>query len=127
MLINNVNAHENLKMKTVLPFIIVLIGFHVSFGQVHDEGARPSDPVKTAQVYPNPAIDFVNIKFETPIAKTVRLAFHSIIGNSIELDQEVIDEFEIRIKVKDLPIGYYLVAVHDPQTSTRGIYKFLKK
>jgi hypothetical protein len=61
------------------------------------------------------------------VAKVSRLSFHSIIGSVLELEQETIDEFEIRVKVKDLPTGYYIVAVHDPQNNSRAIYKFLKK
>src|SRR5258707_1590984 len=114
-------------MKAVLLFMIVLIAGQVCYGQVHDESFRPGDPVKSAQVYPNPATDYLTIKFELPIAKTSKLAFHSIIGSSLELEQEVIDEFEIRVKVKDLPTGYYILAVHDTQNNARGIYKFLKR
>jgi hypothetical protein len=114
-------------MKAVLLFVIVLITGQVCFGQVHEESLRTGDPVKSVQVYPNPAVDYLTIKFEAPIAKSSKLAFHSIIGSSLELEQEVIDEFEIRVKVKDLPIGYYVVAIHDPQNNSRAIYKFLKK
>ncbi len=110
-----------------LVLLIVLITDQVCYGQVHDENFRPSDPVKFVQVFPNPAVDFLIVKFESPVAKTSKLAFHSIIGNAIELEQEAIDEFEIRVKVKELPIGYYIIMVNDPITSERGIYKFLKK
>ena len=113
-------------MKTILLFIAILIGLN-AFGQNREEALRSIDPAKSAQVYPNPAIDFVTLKFETPIAKTSKLVFHSIIGNSIELEQEIIDEFEIRVKVKDLSSGYYIVGVYESQSNTRGIYKFLKK
>jgi hypothetical protein len=114
-------------MKAVLLFIIVLIAGQVCYGQVHDESFQTGDPVKSVQIYPNPATDYLTIKFESPVAKTSKLAFHSIIGSSIELEQEAIDDFEIRVKVKDLPLGYYIIAVHDPQNNLRGIYKFLKK
>jgi len=114
-------------MKAFLLFGIVLMAGQVCYGQAHDESFRSGDPVKFAQVYPNPAVDFLTIRFENPIAKISKLAFHSIIGNSIELEQELIDEFEIRVKVKELPIGYYIIMVNDPISSERGIYKFLKK
>ncbi len=114
-------------MKATLLLIIVMITGQACFGQIHDEGFRPGDPAKIAQVYPNPAVDYLTIKFESPVAKTSRLAFHSIIGSSIELETEVLDEYEIRVKVKDLPVGYYVVAVHDPMNNARGIYKFLKR
>jgi hypothetical protein len=114
-------------MKAVLLSVLILIAGQVCYGQAHDESFHPGDPVKSAQVYPNPATDYVSIKFEAPIAKTSRLAFHSIIGSSLELEQEAIDDFEIRVKIKDLPVGYYVIAVHDTQNNSRAIYKFLEK
>ncbi len=114
-------------MKAVLLSIIVLITGQVCLGQVHDESLRAGDPVKSVQIYPNPATDYVTIKFESAVARTSKLAFHSIIGSSIELEQESIDDFEIRVKVKDLPVGYYIIVIHDPQNNSRAIYKFLKK
>src|SRR5689334_22451624 len=114
-------------MKAVLLFIVVLIAGQVCYGQAHDESFHTGDPVKSVQIYPNPATDYLTIKFESPVAKSSKLAFHSIIGSSIELEQEAIDDFEIRVKVKDLPVGYYIIAVHDPQNNSRAIHKFLKK
>ena len=114
-------------MKAVLLSIIVLITGQICYGQVHDESFHTGDPAKVVQIYPNPATEYLTIKFESPIAKSSKLAFHSIIGSAIELEQEAIDDFEIRVKVKDLPVGYYIIAVHDPQNNSRAIYKFLKK
>ena len=114
-------------MKAFLLSIIVLIAGHACFGQAHDESFRAGDPAKLVEVYPNPATDYLIVKFEAPVAKTSKLAFHSIIGSSIELEQEAIDDFEVRVRVKDLPTGYYIVVVHEPQNNSRGIYKFLKK
>ena len=114
-------------MKAVLLSIIVLITGKVCYSQVHDESFRTGDPVKSVQIYPNPVTDYLVIRFESPVAKTSKLSFHSIIGSSIELEQEAIDDFEIRVKVKDLPLGYYIIAIHDPQNNSRAIYKFLKK
>ncbi len=113
-------------MKAVLFSLLVLIGAQ-AFGQNHDESSHSGDPIKSAQVYPNPAVEYLTIKFESPIAKSVRLVFHSIIGTQLELEQEIIDEYEVRVRVKDLSVGYYIVGVHDMQSSNRGIYKFLKK
>ena len=114
-------------MKAFLLSVIVLIAGQACYGQAHDEGFHAGDPAKAIQIYPNPATDYLTVKFETPIAKASKLSFHSIIGSSIELEQETIDDFEIRVKVKDLPVGYYIIAVHDPQNNSRAIYKFLKK
>ena len=113
-------------MKTTLLALLVLIGSQ-AFAQGHEEAFRSSDPTKSVQVYPNPATDYVNLKFETPIAKNVRLEFHTIIGTTVDLEHEVVDEFEIKVKVKDLSTGYYIVSVHDSQSGSRAIHKFLKR
>jgi hypothetical protein len=113
-------------MKTILFALIVLIGSQ-AMAQNHDEALRSNDLAKAVQVYPNPATDYVNLKFEAPIAKSVRLEFHTIIGTTIELESEVVDEFEIKIKVKDLSAGYYMIGVHDAQSGSRAIHKFLKR
>ena len=113
-------------MKTTLLALLILITSQ-AFAQNHEESFRSNDPVKSVQVYPNPASDYVNLKFETPIAKTVKLEFHTIIGTPLELEREVIDEFEVRVKVKDLSVGYYLIGVQDAQSGSRAIHKFLKK
>ncbi|MBS1491026.1 MAG: T9SS type A sorting domain-containing protein [Bacteroidetes bacterium] len=114
-------------MKKVSFLAISLLICQLAFSQGRDESVRPPDPVKSVQVYPNPAIDFVTVKFETPLAKTSKLEFHSIIGSLLDLEQEVVDDYEIRVKIKELPIGYYIIAVHDPVNNTRAFYKFLKR
>ena len=113
-------------MKTTLLALLILIGSQ-ALAQNHDEALRGNDPTKSVQVYPNPATDYVSLKFESPIAKTVRLEFHTIIGTTVELEHEIIDEFEIKVKVKDLNAGYYIIGVHDSQSGSRAIHKFLKR
>lgn len=99
-----------------------------AIGQSHDEGyATPQELIKNVQLYPNPSIDYLHIKFENPIAKTTKLVVHSIIGNQIELESEIVDEYEVRLKVKELNTGYYILAVHDQNNNTKGTFKFLKR
>lgn len=83
------------------------------------------DLVKPVKIYPNPAVDYVSLRFEMPVAREVTLELHSIIGNSLEVESEIVDDYEIRIKVKDLTTGYYLLDVKGSQQ--RGTYKFLKR
>jgi len=117
----------NLK-KTIFLIAIVAVA-HLGYGQVREEnfGTNPSDPIKQVQVYPNPAIEFLSLKFETPQAKKVKLTVHNILGNSLEVEIEVVDEHEIKVKVKELATGYYFVSVRDEQANLRGTYKFLKR
>jgi hypothetical protein len=86
-----------------------------------------SDLTKSVQIYPNPATDFVNIKLELPLAKRLKLNIYNIIGSSVEAESEVIDDFEIRIKTKDLPVGYYMIALREGDLAVRATYKFSKR
>jgi Secretion system C-terminal sorting domain len=86
-----------------------------------------TDPIRQVQIYPNPATEFINIKFEAPIANKVRVSVHNVIGNVMEVESESIDEHEIRVKVKDLSTGYYLLSVKDDRASLNSTYKFLKR
>jgi hypothetical protein len=85
------------------------------------------DPAKAVQLYPNPATDFLTVRFEQPKAKHVKLAMSSILGNSLDLDVETIDEYEVKIKVRDLPSGYYFLVIHDDQSQSKSMHKFLKR
>lgn len=85
------------------------------------------DPVKSVQIYPNPAVDVVSIKFEAPIANKVKYSVHNILGNTLDIESEIVDEHEIRIRVKDLAAGYYFVSVRDENANQKGTYKFLKR
>jgi len=118
----------NLK-KALYPFFALVLIIQLGFGQTKEEAfySNQPDPIKSVQVYPNPATEFISVKFETPQAKKVKLTVHNILGNSIELETEVIDEFEIKIRVKDLATGYYFVSVRDESASLRSTYKFLKR
>lgn len=116
-------------MKKVVLFLFFAVIGQVVLAQGREESAATTDLTKSVQIYPNPAVDFLTIKFDAPIAKTSKLIFHSIIGSTLDLDHEieVIDETEIKVRVKDLPTGYYILAIQDPASNSRGIHKFLKR
>ena len=85
------------------------------------------DFTKTVHIFPNPATEFVHVKLEQFPASKVKLTLHNIIGNQVEIETEVVDEHEIRVKVKDLASGYYLLAVREEEAKYRGTFKFLKR
>jgi len=85
------------------------------------------EPAGIAKLYPNPATEYLHVSFEEPIAREAKLAVHNIIGNVLDVETETIDEHEVRIKVKDLPVGYYILAIRDERTNTRSNLKFLKR
>lgn len=118
-----------MNLKKAIFLIAIVAVAQLGYGQVREEnfGANPSDPIKQVQVYPNPAIEFLSLKFEAPQAKKVKLTVHNILGNTLEVETEVVDEYEIKLKVKELATGYYFVSVRDEQANLRGTYKFLKR
>lgn len=116
--------------KIILSFTCVLLTAAIAMGQVKDEpffSHRNPDPIKSVSIFPNPAVEFVNVKFEAPVAKQVKLTVHNVIGNTMDLENEVLDEHEIRIRVKDLATGYYLISVKDDRMNLSSTYKFLKR
>lgn len=85
------------------------------------------DPSKSVQVFPNPAVEFVHVRVDDFDASEVVLSLHNLIGNQVPVESEVIGEHEIRVRVKDLDAGYYLIALKDKSSRFRGTFKFVKK
>jgi hypothetical protein len=115
--------------KIIAFFIASLFVAHSSLAQLREEypGQDKTDPVKLVQLFPNPATDYLTVKLELPHARKIKLAMNTIIGNTLEVESEIVDDFEVRIKVRDLPSGYYLLAIHDGETNSQNTYKFLKR
>ena len=115
--------------------IFVLVGLvmisRVGLGQGREEmrlpGYQHTDVVKSVKLYPNPATEFLSVRLEAPSARHVSLTLHNIIGNTLEIESEIVDDSEVRVKVKDLPSGYYLISVKDEISGFKGVYKFLKR
>lgn len=82
---------------------------------------------KLVQMYPNPATDYLIVRLQTPHASDVKLAMYSVIGNVLNIDKEIVDEYEIRIRVKDLPTGYYFLSIKEEESGLKASYKFLKR
>ncbi len=114
-------------LRTIFSSVLILLVSHAAWAQSHDPFSQDrSDPIKLVKIYPNPATDYLSVKFEMPLAKSVKMTLHNIIGNDLEVESEIVDEYEIRIRVKDLPAGVYLLAVKDTDNS-QNAFKFLKR
>jgi Secretion system C-terminal sorting domain len=116
-------------VKAFKPIVILSLAVLLMFSakaQVKDD-SYATDPTKAIRLFPNPAVDFVSVRFETPLANIVQVSLHDIIGNEIPVEMEVYGEYEIHLKIKDLPTGYYLVTVKQEEGSHRSILKFLKR
>ncbi len=82
---------------------------------------------KQVQLYPNPATDYLVVKLSAPRASAVELAMHSVIGNTLNIDRTIINDFEVRLSVRDLPSGYYFLSIKDEESDLKSTYKFLKR
>lgn len=113
-------------------YSIVIFLFTLAFsanGQSREDYDIQHGPFdnKSIQIFPNPAVDFVHVRLEKVPARHVILTVHNIIGNQMKVEAEIIDEHEIRIRVKDLDTGYYFIALKDTDEHFKGTYKFLKR
>lgn len=110
--------------------ILLLILFGVSgvlMAQKTDFALASNEPIKSAALYPNPASDIISVLFEDPQAREAQLVMYTIIGNEVTIEPEIVDENEVKIKVRDLPSGYYLLAIRNEKTGLRVTRKFLKR
>jgi hypothetical protein len=115
---------------TLKSFLIVgLVGLSALILAQSKPESTPTDPLQFKQVklYPNPATEYLTVKFEAPVAKDSKFTLHNIIGNELETETEVVDDYEVKIKVKDLSSGFYLLLVRHEQLGLKGAYKFLKR
>ena len=115
--------------KLFFAFSFFMMTAIVSMGQMKEEAFlhRPPDPIKSVEIFPNPATEFVNVKFTAPIANKIKLSLHNVIGNTMEMETEILDEHIIKIRVKDLATGYYLITVKDEHLNMSSTYKFIKR
>lgn len=106
--------------------VLFLLAVNPAAGQSVRETS--SDFSKGISVYPNPAVDeYVYVKMEDLDARKVKLTLYNIIGNEMHIETEVVDQHEIRMRIKELASGYYLLALRDEGTKFKGTYKFLKR
>ena len=114
-------------MPRVLAIVLLISLFGQLKAQKVDFTMASSEPVKAVSVYPNPATEVISVLFEQPLAVNSSVVMYTIIGNEVNIEPEIIDDFEVRIRVRDLPSGYYLLAVRNEKSGLRVTRKFLKR
>lgn len=99
-----------------------------AFAQVGSETATAAqgNPVIKVDIYPNPAVDFIRVKMEKADHSKILISVHNILGNKVNVELDHSEE-HVWINIKDLPSGYYLLAVKTEDPMFRGTYKFLKR
>ena len=120
-------------MRTLnLIFLLLLaIACEVSYAQpvrpYEQSQPEKADLSKSISIYPNPATDFLNVKLAELDAHQAKITLYNILGNEVQAEIEVVDDHEVRVRVKEFSTGYYLLAVRDEKTQFRATYKFLKR
>ena len=118
-----------LKIFTIV--LTIVSGAFSLFAQDRVAQAAPAteriDVIKSVHLFPNPAEEFVHVKSEHIQASDVKISLHNIIGNQINAETEVVNEHEIRIRVKDFTSGYYLISLRDDKRNLTATVKFLKR
>lgn len=118
------------KPSLILSFLLLLFLGSTAFGQNQDVLAystEKTDLAKSITIYPNPATEYVNIKLSTLEAADAKITLYTILGTELQIEKEVVNDHEVRLRVKDLATGYYLLAVRDEQLQFKATYKFLKR
>ncbi|GJM30125.1 MAG: hypothetical protein DHS20C17_27600 [Cyclobacteriaceae bacterium] len=125
---------KRLLLLTTTILITVVIGFAQEssegegyVGENNDLIQRSLDLEQTVEVYPNPAVDFLNIDVKGEEVVRVDFEVYDIIGNSIEVRPEKLTTNKYRVPVGDLHSGYYMLIVKDPYSRYRQIFKFGKR
>ncbi len=117
-------------LSLILSFFLLLFLSGTAFGQIQDPivyNSEKMDLSKSITLYPNPTTDYINIKLSTLDASTAKVTLYTILGSELQSEKETVNDHEVRLKVKDLATGYYLVAVRDEQLQFKATYKFLKR
>jgi hypothetical protein len=78
-------------------------------------------------IYPNPAIEYIQVKIENSSLQEPQVMLYNIIGNPVEVQIKLTDEDTYQIDIKELPAGYYFVAIKDENSFFRETYKFVKR
>ncbi|MGJ3236909.1 T9SS type A sorting domain-containing protein [Marivirga sp.] len=79
-----------------------------------------------AEVYPNPAEDFIYLKInDRSISSDIKIEVMSIIGNKMKITHEKIKDGLYKINIQNIPSGHYYVML--TIDSEKSLKKFIKK
>ncbi len=119
---------DGMLMGKYLLIIFLALGLtvHAQIREDYTAEVSRTDPARV-QIFPNPAVDYVHVRIDRVPVRNVTLTVHNILGNEMRVETEIVDDHEIRVRVKDLDAGYYFVAVKDNEDKFRATYKFVKR
>lgn len=87
---------------------------------------KTTEILKKADVYPNPAEDYIFLKIEELDDNSdIEIEVMSIIGNKMKISHEQVESGLYKIDLSNIPVGhYYVMLTIDTEKSLK---KFLKK
>lgn len=125
-----------MKLYLITTFLL-LINLQLSFAQqisIDDNTSelpklkKESLKIETeVELYPNPAIEYLNVSLKNSQLKEVQFEMYNIIGNKIDLEIDMVSSDNYKINVKEFHSGYYLLIVRDPITRFNKAFKFRKQ
>ena len=78
------------------------------------------------ELYPNPAVDFLNISLKNSQLKNIEFEVYNIIGNKLDFELDAVNANNYKINVKEFNSGYYLLIIKDPISRYNKAFKFRK-
>ncbi|MEP2771556.1 MAG: T9SS type A sorting domain-containing protein [Fulvivirga sp.] len=119
-------AFKIIILSTVLALVATPI-FAQGVGELDRFSNELLDSKNEVKLFPNPSVEYLNVTIANSDLENVTFTVHNIIGNVVEVEVEEVGENDFKVNVKDLPTGYYLLAIKDEKKHFRETYKFLKK
>lgn len=114
-----------------LTFFVLLVtawtGAMAQSGELDRFSSSAMEELNKVKIYPNPTDDYLHVEIGNSSLKHPSLVLYNIIGNQVEVPVEKMKDNLYQIQVKNLPPGYYLVAIKDDETFFGETYKFIKK
>jgi hypothetical protein len=108
-------------------FLLLFTTVAIAQSGFDDDGVVKSTFNGKVQLYPNPATEYLHVRLNNVKVISLKLSVRNIIGNNIPVEIEFLGDNDFRLRVKELTIGYYLLAMHDEASGFKGTYKFLKR
>ena len=104
--------------------MVFVLLFIVSFSSFSQDNNGKDNFI---DLFPNPAKDHINIKLiNDKLLEDYSFSIHSLIGNKIDFNSEILTENEMKIYVEKFNQGFFFLLVDDKINNKRKIVKFLK-
>lgn len=121
----------------LINLLILTFAYQFSFGQnIPDNDNKSELPkMKTeslnietdVDLYPNPAIEYLNITLKNSQLKKVQIEVYNVIGNKLDFEMDMVSSNSYKLNVKNFHSGYYLLIIKDPVSRFNKAYKFRKQ